>query len=168
MLYEIRGDLISLAKKGVFDVIVHGCNCMHTMDGGIAREVAKSFPSAGTKDAMTVYGDKNKLGTFSYAVDGVDQRLLCDFDERRLVEYKSDYDKTLFVVNAYTQYKPGRDLYPWALAAALARVTAEFSGKVFGMPLIGCGIAGGDWEELKKIIDIIFHDERLIVVHYDK
>ena len=35
----ITGDLIKLAQDGVFDVIIHGCNCQNTMGAGIAKTV---------------------------------------------------------------------------------------------------------------------------------
>lgn len=44
MLYEeIEGDLIALAKQGLFDVIAHGCNCFCTMRAGIAPQMVKAF-----------------------------------------------------------------------------------------------------------------------------
>jgi O-acetyl-ADP-ribose deacetylase (regulator of RNase III) len=147
------------------------------MGGGIAYAISKTFTNAVMRDLQTPYADKNKLGTFSFSAEAVKQELIYDFESRQLIDHAEKHhlskddlicDKTLFVVNAYTQYKPGKDLHVWAMAAALARVAEEFSGMVFGMPLIGCGIAGGDWDELREMVDIIFHKEELIVVHYDK
>ena len=33
----IKGNLITMAKEGKFDVIVHGCNCYHVMGGARSR-----------------------------------------------------------------------------------------------------------------------------------
>lgn len=48
-----RGDLIKLAKKGKFDIIVHGCNCFCEMGAGIARQIKKTFPEAYRADMET-------------------------------------------------------------------------------------------------------------------
>jgi len=42
-LHAIKGNLITLAKKGEFDVIVHGCNCLNVMGAGIAKQIKKTF-----------------------------------------------------------------------------------------------------------------------------
>lgn len=33
----VVGDLLDLALKGEFNVIVHGCNCNCTMNSGVAK-----------------------------------------------------------------------------------------------------------------------------------
>lgn len=43
---NVQGDLIELALNGVFDVIVHGCNCQCTMGAGIAKSIRAKFPEA--------------------------------------------------------------------------------------------------------------------------
>mgnify|MGYP001795501660 FL=1 len=35
----IKGDLVKLAIKGEFDLIIHGCNCFCTMGAGIAKTI---------------------------------------------------------------------------------------------------------------------------------
>jgi O-acetyl-ADP-ribose deacetylase (regulator of RNase III) len=39
MIKYVDGDLIKLALKGEFDVIVHGCNCFCQMGAGIAPQM---------------------------------------------------------------------------------------------------------------------------------
>ena len=63
----IRGNLLDLALEGRFDVIVHGCNCQCAMGAGIALAIRKVFPEAFAADGSTAKGDRNKLGTFSFA-----------------------------------------------------------------------------------------------------
>ena len=82
---RVRGDLIDMALKGCFDVILHGCNCQNAMGAGIALSVKKIFPEAYAADCKTVRGDRNKLGTISTAT-----------------VRRSGRDIT--IVNAYTQY----------------------------------------------------------------
>ncbi|MCA9912039.1 MAG: phosphatase [Anaerolineae bacterium] len=135
---SITGDLILLALAGEFDVIVHGCNCMHIMGAGIAREIRYTFPEAYEADLATRKGDLEKLGTFSSAQS--------HFPE----------GSQLTVVNAYTQFAPGGRM-PAVDYAAVERVFqsigAAFPTSRIGYPMIGAGLAGGDWNIISKIID---------------
>ena len=79
----IKGDLIKLAKDDNFDVIVHGCNCLHIMGAGIAKQIKHHFPSAYLADLKTPYHDQSKLGTISYTT------------------VKTNSNKPLVVVNGY-------------------------------------------------------------------
>ena len=84
-MHKLRGDLIKLALRGEFDVIVHGCNCFCTMGAGIALVIKSTFPDAYQADLKTSKGDRSKLGSYSTAT----------------VQNKGNQ---LTVVNAYTQY----------------------------------------------------------------
>lgn len=132
----IKGDLIKLAKRGDFDVIVHGCNCFCTMGAGIASQIRKEFPEAYEADCQTVSGDIDKLGTFSNAL----------IDPSGIVRF--------FVVNAYTQYYPGANADYGAIRKVFRCIKrSQLSTMRIGYPRIGAGIAGGDWENISKIID---------------
>ena len=61
----VRGDLTEMALQGQFDVIVHGCNCFHTVGVGIAKAISSQFPEALAADKATGYGERSKLGTIS-------------------------------------------------------------------------------------------------------
>ena len=63
----VEGDLLKLAIEGVFDVIVHGCNCQCVMGAGIAKAIKKVFPDAYAADRETAKGEREKLGTISSA-----------------------------------------------------------------------------------------------------
>lgn len=137
-------DLIEMAKAGKFDVIVHGCNCHCVMGAGIARIIKKTWPAAYQADLATKRGDRGKLGTYSMAiVDG------------------------LTIVNLYTQYNYTRDKvdveYP-ALEEGLKKVKEAFTGLRIGLPMIGAGLAGGNWGIIKEIIGNTLHGEDATVV----
>ena len=82
---KIKGDLVKLALRGNFDVIVHGCNCFCTMGAGIAVAIKTTFPEAYKADLKTTKGDRGKLGNYSSAT----------------VEREGHQ---ITIVNAYTQY----------------------------------------------------------------
>ncbi len=63
----VQGDLLKLAIRGDFDVIIHGCNCFCAMGAGIAKSIKTEFPEAYEADLNTAKGDRNKLGSFSSA-----------------------------------------------------------------------------------------------------
>ena len=123
----VYGDLIDLAKKGEFDVIVHGANCFNTMGGGIAKQIRDQFPEAYAADCATRKGDRAKLGQYTFATVN-----------------------NLTIINAYTQYDFNRygksaDLFDYeAFAYILNDLVPAYPGKRFGFPLIGTGLAGGD------------------------
>ena len=144
----LRGDLISLARQKHFDLIVHGCNCFCAMGAGIAKQIRENFPKAYEADCLTVKGDREKLGTISFAeIDG------------------------LIVVNAYTQYHySGTEtlLDYGALRRCLRTIKQQFSGKKIGLPRIGAGLAGGDWKTILAIITEELLGEDWKVVEYQK
>ena len=47
-------------------------------------------------------------------------------------------------------------------------IKGNFSGKKIGLPLIGCGLAGGDWSTVSHIIREELKGEDFTIVRYDK
>ena len=144
-MLEIKGNLLELAKEGKFDIIVHGCNCFHVMGSGIARQIKEQFPEAWEADQFTGYGDIMKLGNYSSAKI-----------------------ENLEIINAYTQFKYGTDVpqidYE-ALTLCLRKINHEHRGKSIGLPKIGAGLAGGDWNRIKDIIKRELKDTRVTLVY---
>lgn len=142
------GDLVELAKNGGFDVIVHGCNCHCNMGAGIAKTIRETWPEAYAADCATKKGDRDKMGTFSFAKVG-----------------------DLTIVNLYTQYNYTRDKidveYEF-LEEGLRRVKEAFPGKRIGLPMIGAGLAGGAWHIIKEIIGNTLKGEDVTVVVFRK
>lgn len=147
----VKGDLIQMAVDGEFDVIVHGCNCFHNMGGGIAAQIAATFPEAEEADFTSAFGDINKMGKYTMFV--LDETL----------------PPSLMIINAYTQFNGGYvgyDDFDYAsLLKVLKAIKLGFSGLRIGMPWIGCGIAGGDQKLIAAIIEHVFGDD-ITVVEY--
>ena len=148
----IQGNLITLAKQNYFDVIVHGCNCFCTMGAGIAKAIKSEFPEAYEADCQTAKGDKNKLGTISYA--------------------KIDRDCiNITVVNGYTQfnYSGSGVLVDYnAVASVFNLIKQQFSGQKIGYPKIGAGLAKGDWQMISSIIDRELESEDRTLVEFNR
>jgi O-acetyl-ADP-ribose deacetylase (regulator of RNase III) len=146
----LKGDLISLALSGEFDVIIHGCNCFCSMGAGIAQQISKTFPPAFHADLETGPGDRAKLGNYS----------------RATVEISGT---PLTIINGYTQYQysgPHVLADYDAIAALFSRVKRDFSGKKIGYPRIGAGLAKGDWKKISEIIDYQLAGEDHTLVKY--
>jgi len=139
---EILGDLFE--KPEQFDVIVHGCNCFSTMGAGVAKMVKEKFPYAFLVDKNSKLTPQEKLGNITHTT-GLTKPI---------------------IVNAYTQYQwKGKHNVDYdAIRSSMKLIKKQFSGKKIGMPKIGAGLAGGDWNFIKKIIDEELVDENVIVV----
>lgn len=142
----VQGDLITELQSGQMDVIAHQANCFCKGRRGIAPLIFKAFPEAKAADDATVIGDSKKMGTFSAANTSNGGRVYnlygqYHFDNKRS-DYGTDYD---------------------ALWSALVKMEVEireiFSDRNeidIGFPLIGCGLAGGDWKIVSSMIASIF------------
>jgi len=146
----VKGDLIKLAIKGEFDIIIHGCNCFCTMGAGTAKAIKAEFPEAFKADQGTEKGDKSKLGSFTHATT-----------------VRNGHSIT--VINAYTQFNyRGKGLkadYD-AIRDVFKELKSQFAGKRFGFPLIGAGLAGGDWEIISEIISEELQGEDFTLVEF--
>ncbi len=134
---EIEGDLLKLAKEGCFDVIIHGCNCQCQMGKGIALSIKNEFPQAYEADCKTEKSSKEKLGNYSSA-------------------NVSHNGNTFTIVNAYTQFHwrgKGVKADYEAIKNVMRKIKQNYSGKRIGYPLIGAGLAGGDWAAISNIIN---------------
>jgi O-acetyl-ADP-ribose deacetylase (regulator of RNase III) len=123
-LKHTKGNLLDLAEAGDFDIVVQGCNCFNTMDGGIAREIRERYPVAALVDNETLKGDYNKLGNFTTAFTG-----------------------KFLIVNAYTQYNMsrGQDVFEYtAFQLILQKIVRLHGFYNIGLPYIGMGLAGGN------------------------
>lgn len=140
----LKGDL--LEKIDEFNVIVHGCNCFCVMGAGIALQIKKKFPQAYMADLDTVAGDKSKLGTYTKAM----------------------HNQTT-IINAYTQYNTTNEVnvdYN-AIREVFTKLNKHYSGSLVGIPKIGAGLAGGDWDKIYNIISEVTPDLYIKVIEYE-
>lgn len=172
MIYnEIEGDLIEYAKKGMFDVIAHGCNCLSTMGAGIAPQMASAFGC--DKFRMELWGpDVTKLGNIDYQTFVLGENAIWSLEDAK----NNQDDPELIVVNAYTQNTYGNNSkgsvgIPFdyeAFTICMRKMNERFSGKHIGLPMIGSGLAGGDWNKIESIIRSTLYNCRVTIVKYKK
>lgn len=139
MITEIKGDLIKLFNDCQFNVIAHGCNCQCKMESGIAKTIKDKWAEVYEVDCKTELGDVKKLGNFT----------------KTLVNL--DCGKQGLIYNLYTQFQYGSDgklylNYPALELSIQKMIWLENKNKI-GLPKIGCGLAGGNWDIVKEIIN---------------
>lgn len=148
MIYELKGDLLA----SDCNIIIHCCNCFNTMGAGIAKAISTKWPEAKAADNETIRGDKDKLGTFTFAeaADGTK------------------------IFNLYGQYNYGsrygkRNLDYDALKLGLEKIKEFLESNYHpafykvGTYKLGCYRAGGDWKIVKAIIEDVFPDWNIYV-----
>jgi O-acetyl-ADP-ribose deacetylase (regulator of RNase III) len=162
IMRTIKGDLVELAALGEFNVIVHGCNCFNTMGAGVALQIATRFPEACVADQLTRIGDKSKLGKYTIAM------------------VRGDYGDALTIVNGYTQYAYGLggphveyDAVRSVFGTAVYNLACMSDNIRIGIPMIGAGLGGGDWERINTIIEeeldgFDCHPQLITLVEYEK
>ena len=166
---EIEGDLIKLAKEGKFDVITHGCNCLSSMGAGIAPQMAKAFGV--DRFEMETWGATiHKLGCIDWQTFVLGEKAIWSLEDAK----NNRNEPELVVVNSYTQFRYGKnhadgDSKPLdyeALTMCMRKINNEFKGKHIGLPKIGVGLAGGDWNRIKQIIQTELKDMKVSIVIY--
>lgn len=157
---DIYGDLVELAKEGKFDVIIHGCNTYQTMGKGIAKQIKEAFPDMYKADKnFGTPADYNKLGCYSSAA------------------LTLEGGKRILGINAYTQpdyWSKGdpedkRYVDYDAVRLVFRKIKHDYGNKgfKFGFPLIGAGLARGEWSTIANIIEDEMKGEDLTLVRYE-
>jgi O-acetyl-ADP-ribose deacetylase (regulator of RNase III) len=133
MIRYVQGDLLA----SNLEVIAHGCNCHGVMGSGIAAQIRDKWPNV-----YEVYKLKHRtmgleLGTI-LPVRTLDGRL---------------------VINCMTQDNFGRSGDRFVSYDAVESCMAQMNAAApswgvaeIGMPKIGAGLGGGDWETIEEII----------------
>ena len=162
MITEVKADILDLINKSLenkaLNVLVQSCNCQNVMGKGIAKAISTAYPEVARADNATKAGDKDKLGTYSYA---------------RVKE-------NVVIANAYSQYNygwlnpldsNGRQTDYDALRKSLTAIRDDFTGRsthpvIFYVPkFIGQSLAKGDPEIIQPMVKEIFKDHELVLFY---
>ena len=158
-----RGNLVTKALNKEFNVIIHGCNTQAVMGSGIAPQIAKAFKGVREADEE-----------FNGGVTGHD----------RLGKFSIVVDKDVLVINSYIQnfmgctdeyyppisYKAIKESFRGinSLLEMLQREHRKEGREIsVGIPMIGAGLAGGDWELISMIINDATPNVDITLVEYD-
>ena len=136
----IKGDMVESYKNNELDAYAHQCNCFCRMGRGIAPLLAKANPAVRTVDNATISGDISKMGTFSLAETGL-SLVYNIYGQYHWSQYKVAPNRN----TCYPSLRQGL----FAVMESLHKIQWEQDltrNMTLGLPLIGCGLAGGDWE----------------------
>jgi O-acetyl-ADP-ribose deacetylase (regulator of RNase III) len=130
---RVVGDIVKITRNNPGIVVVHGCNCYHTMGAGVAKELSRAFPMVLEADKESKYADPFKMGTYTSATT----------------------PNGTTIVNAYTQYDHGNGIHVdyGSIRKAFKAIREEFGDRPIYYPKIGAGLGGGDWRIIKGIIE---------------
>lgn len=137
------GDLLEALKSGEVESIAHQANCFHTMRSGIAPLIAGEWPEVLEADRKTIYGDREKLGTCTVAKvkEGHIFNVYGQYHwSRKSSDYGTDYGCLIRGLRSVRDYMDANKI------------------SSIGLPLIGCGLAGGNWRSVEFIISTVFRD----------
>ena len=128
--------------------IAHGCNAQGAMNSGIAKTIRNRYPRA----------------FFAYMQEHVDNGL--KVGDAHFVKCDS---KT--IINAITQEFYGRDpsrIYVSyeGLRSAFTKINETISGEQLAIPLIGAGLARGDWSIIEEIVKETLTNVDCLVYRY--
>lgn len=148
---SIHGDIIAEIDTGYYDYVAHGCNCMGVMGSGVAPILNKyTLGSLLLKDRRTPLGDINKLGSFS------------------VVSHPTKEGSIVDICNFYTQFEPRTtqstivvvhwESYKNCLTELLDMANIQDGDVNILMPMIGCGLAGGQLSDLLSNTREAVHD----------
>lgn len=142
MMIEVEADICTAQEQ----YICHQCNCVSNSYSGLARTIFEKWPQANTYSNRT----STPIGTISIHNIGEDQ----------------------WIVNMYAQYYPGfatvkdsassRERY---FAKCLQELKALNPTSVAFPYKIGCGLAGGNWENYYSMIQNAFDDSTKVVIY---
>ena len=127
--YE-KGDIF----KSPYKFIVHGCNAQGVMGAGFAKQVRTHYPYAYDKYRSTFETSGLRLGETQF--------VRC---------------RVRTIINAVAQLYYGRKKIRYvsydAIASCMAGIEEALYGETVAMPMIGAGLAGGEWSIISSIIE---------------
>lgn len=147
---EIKGNLLDTEIQH----IAHGVNCQNVMGSGVARALYEKWSE--------VKSEYHKLFNQMEMPMGLDTKYYLGIVHKVTSSDKIIYN--LFTQNFYSNRKIRNANY--AAIAKCFRRLAEEGIQEIAIPRIGCGLAGGDWNIVKQIINDATLDELDVYVYY--
>ena len=138
------------------EVIGHQANTQNTFGAGIAKSIKEMYPKAYHADTMAYKDGKATLGSFSFChLDGQLKKVFNLYGQtlygkgKRQTNYNGLYD----ALEGMKNYLVDNDM--------------DLPVPVVGFPyLMGCGLGGGDWRIVERLIEVAFHNYEADVIIY--
>jgi O-acetyl-ADP-ribose deacetylase (regulator of RNase III) len=147
-LRYVTGDLLQSYKDGI-TVIGHQCNCRGGWNAGIHGQIGKRWPTV-IESYRSVPWQLGHCRIFKTGLPNFSIAYLAGQD---------DYGNALRTGRVYTQYD--------ALLTALPTLASAIQPEdKIAFPLIGAGLAGGDWSIIAQMISETFLDRETTIYIY--
>lgn len=145
MVHTVKGDVF---ESGA-DIIAHGCNCKGGFGSGVAGIVAKKFSNVRNSYLTKFQTEGWQLGDVQFVGIG-----------------NSKYIANCATQKNYLPRGPRHADYD-AIKACMEKVRdfAKENKLTVACPKIGAGLAGGDWNIIKKILKDVFTDYDVTVYY---
>lgn len=146
MVTVVKGNILNAQE----DIICHQVNCQGVMGAGVAKEISTKWPIVKEEYQDLCRQKKHKDDLLGFV---------------QIV--KVDGNKC--VANIFGQYSYGHDKYKkytdyTALTRAFDHLRCVYQGKSLAFPYgFGCGLANGDWNVVKTMIDIYFSEMNVTI-----
>ncbi|WP_297419058.1 macro domain-containing protein [Clostridium sp.] len=148
MINIIEGNILN-AKE---DIICQQVNCQGVMGAGLAKQIKNKYPKVYENYRHICQDYKNNkkslLGQVIFGIQTNDNKIianLCGQDK---------YGRDKQYTNYSALRKSLNEIYN-----SVTNVNSTLKGKSIAIPYgIGCGLAGGNWDVVYKMIEDIFKD----------
>lgn len=138
MIIYKKGDLLEATE----DIIAHGVNCVGGFKSGVAGQLAEKYPRAKDRYLQKFNNIGWKLG---------ENQLVMLPNNKRLYNCATQYADLPRGI-CHVDYAAIRRCMEWL------KDDAESDKLSVAIPKIGCGLAGGDWDTVKAILEDVFQD----------
>ncbi|WP_055667922.1 macro domain-containing protein [Desnuesiella massiliensis] len=148
MIKTIEGNILDATEN----VICHQVNCMGVMGSGLAKQIRAKYPNVFEQYHKFVL-DNGKLQSLG----------MC-----QIVEVGKDkYVSNLFGQYNYGTNKIQTDYAALKSAMSSLKTVCKESNLSVALPYnLGCGLAGGDWGIVSKMIEDIFEDYDVMIYRF--
>jgi O-acetyl-ADP-ribose deacetylase (regulator of RNase III) len=146
MVKIVQGDLF----YGEVDILAHGCNCKNGFGSGVAGMMAKLHPSAKTSYHAKFFSEGWKPGDVQFVISN--NKIIAN------CATQNDY---------YPRNKCHADYDAIWTSMEKVKAFAKLGNFSIGIPKIGAGLAGGDWDTIKGILNEVFQDYDVTVFCLD-
>lgn len=152
MIKIVEGDILKASE----DIIGHQVNCMGVMGAGLAKQIRNKYPIVYKRYVRLVSGhNKESLLGFIQTIDTYDGKIIANIFGQLY------YGRG----GTHTSYDALKQAFERLLYMAKNR--HKFKGMTIALPYgIGCGLAGGDWNKVYKIIQEVFSDYGVTLYKY--
>lgn len=149
----VSGDIVNAKEQ----IIIHQVNCQNKMGSGVAKALYEKYPEVKTQ-YHSFCDDWEKQGGAKETLLGqvcvVDTR-----DGKTVINCYSQLDYG-YDGKQYTDYDAIRECF--SRIVSLLRINDLTDVNIAIPYMYGCGLGGGDWEKVSRIIEYFFGDHAVI------